>query len=196
MKCKICGQDNPLEASFCGSCGAVLADTIESVVPEAALTPSRVVPAVSVEYAGFWIRFAASIIDSIIVEAVYFLFAFLLYRAVIADLYSPFISVFWFPIPWLLPWLYYWLFIGLKGQTLGKMAVGIKVINIQGEKPGLGLAALREIVGKLVSSIVFCLGYLWIAFDEQKQGWHDKIASTYVVKVESHNMRGGYNEVS
>jgi len=41
-----------------------------------------------------------------------------------------------------LPWLYYWLFIGLKGQTLGKMAVGIKVVNAEGYMPGLGIAAL------------------------------------------------------
>jgi len=183
MKCKICRQDNPSEASFCGSCGAVLTTTVESVAPETVPAPPTVVPVVYVKYAGFWIRFGASLIDAIIVQAVYYLFAFLLYRVVIGDLHSHFISVFWFPIPWLLPWLYYWLFIGLKGQTLGKMAVGIKVVNAQGEKPGLGLAALREILGKLVSSIVFCLGYLWIAIDEQKQGWHDKIAGTYVVKV-------------
>jgi len=180
MKCKVCGQDNPLEASFCGSCGAALATTVESVVPEAMPAPSQIVPAVSVEYAGFWIRFAAYIIDTIIIQAVAYFFFFLLRTETIEYRYSYVFATFWLP----LPWLYYWLFTGLKGQTPGKMAVGIKVVNVQGDKPGLGLAALREILGKLVSTIAFCLGYLWIALDEQKQGWHDKIASTHVVKVE------------
>ena len=45
-------------------------------------------------------------------------------------------------------------------------------------------AALREILGKFISSAVFCLGYLWIAIDKEKRGWHDSIASTHVVKVE------------
>ena len=85
----------------------------------------------------------------------------------------------------LVPWLYYWLFTGLKGQTLGKMAVGIRVVNAEGSVPGLGMAALREIPGKIVSSIVICLGFFWIIWDVRKQGWHDKIAKTYVVRVES-----------
>ena len=83
------------------------------------------------------------------------------------------------------PWLYFWLFTGLKGQTPGKMAVGIKVVDARGEKPGLGVAALREILGKLISGLIFCLGYLLIAIDKEKRGFHDDIAGTHVVKVES-----------
>jgi len=63
------------------------------------------------------------------------------------------------------------------------MAVGIKVVNAQGNRPTLRVAALREVLGKLISTIVLCLGFLWIDRDKQKQGWHDRIAGTYVVKV-------------
>ena len=84
----------------------------------------------------------------------------------------------------LLLWLYYWLFTGLKGQTLGKMAVGIKVVNAEGSVPGLGIATLREVPGKIASYIVIFPGFLWIIWDRRKQGWHDKIAKTYVVRVE------------
>ena len=63
------------------------------------------------------------------------------------------------------------------------MAVGIKVVNYQGDRPGLGSAALREVLGKLISAVVLYIGFFWIAGDRQKQGWHDKIASTHVVKV-------------
>jgi len=83
------------------------------------------------------------------------------------------------------PWLYLWLFTGLKGQTLGKMVVGIKVVNAEGSIPGLGRAALREVLGKIISSIALCIGFLWIVRDGRKQGWHDKIANTYVVRAES-----------
>jgi uncharacterized RDD family membrane protein YckC len=171
MQCQVCGQDNPPEAGFCGNCGAVLAATAEPAVPAAVSTPPTVAPEVQAEYIGFWIRFVAAIIDAVILGAVNSLF----FIAIL-----PF-SLLWFP----LPWLYFWLFTGLKGQTPGKMVVGIKVVDAQGEKPELGTAALREILGKFVSGIAFCLGYLWIAIDEEKRGWHDSIASTHVVKVES-----------
>ena len=80
-----------------------------------------------------------------------------------------------------LSWLYHWLFTGLKGQTPGKMAMGIRVVDAQGWVPGLGIAALREFVGKFVSGTVLAIGLLWIALDSRKQGWHDKIAGTYVI---------------
>jgi len=121
---------------------------------------------------GFWIRFAAWVIDFIIVAVVSLILTRLPYWGG---------SV----LSFLLSWLYYWLFIGLKGQTPGKMAFGVKVVNARGEVPGLGYAALREIIGKFISGIALGLGYLWIAWDPQKQGWHDKIASTYVIKAKS-----------
>ncbi len=46
-----------------------------------------------------------------------------------------------------------------------------------------GRAAKREILGKFVSSILLGIGYLMVAFDSQKQGLHDKIADTYVIKL-------------
>jgi uncharacterized RDD family membrane protein YckC len=79
--------------------------------------------------------------------------------------------------------LYLWLMIGLRGQTLGKMVVGIRVVDARGEIPDLGRAALREIVGKWVSSLFLLLGFVWVLFDPRKQGWHDKIAGTYAVRV-------------
>ena len=177
MQCRICGQDNPPEASFCGKCGAVLATTTEPAATPAVTVPPTVAPVVQAEYMGFWIRFVAAIIDAIILGAI---FTILSLPAFTGAMFFPF-RFLWFP----LPWLYYWLFTGLKGQTPGKMAVGIKVVNAEGSIPGLVTAALREILGKFISSAAFCLGYLWIAIDTEKRGWHDSIASTHVVRVES-----------
>jgi len=170
VQCKVCGKDNPPEARFCANCGSSLVTTIEQPAPTVLPSAEPAAPEVAVEYMGFWIRVAAAIIDFLVILAVSALFSF---RPVGGG----------FAI--LVYWLYYWLFTGLKGQTLGKMAVRIKVVDAAGSVPGLGRAALREVLGKTVSSIAISLGFLWIIWDGQKQGWHDKIANTYVVKVES-----------
>lgn len=80
--------------------------------------------------------------------------------------------------------LYYVLMIGKRGQTLGKMALGIKVIKTDGNtRVGYLSAFLREIIGKIVSAMIFGLGYLWMLWDSKKQTWHDKIAKTIVIRV-------------
>ena len=132
--------------------------------------PPAAAPAVAVEYVGGMTRLGAAIIDGGIVFAISFVLFWL----------PRFAN--WVPIGFLLL-LYHWLFTGLRGQTPGKMAVGIKVVDVQGNRPTLRIAALREVLGKVISTVVLFLGFLWIDIDKQKQGWHDKIADTYVVKV-------------
>ena len=78
--------------------------------------------------------------------------------------------------------VYLWL-VSTRGQSPGKMALGIKIVRMDGSSLGFGGALIREIIGKLVSSLIFYLGYIWILFDGKRQGWHDKIAGTYVVKA-------------
>ena len=69
------------------------------------------------------------------------------------------------------------------GQTIGKMTIGVKVVGADGKPPSWGAAILRYI-GYMVNIIVFSIGFLWIVFDGKRQGWHDKLAGTYVVYVE------------
>jgi uncharacterized RDD family membrane protein YckC len=86
---------------------------------------------------------------------------------------------------WFVPWLaYFVLTTGLFGRTPGKMAVGI---HLRGEDGRLSWAAvgLREVVGKLISAAALGLGFLWIAFDREKRGWHDVIARTRAVRTTS-----------
>ncbi|KKQ59381.1 MAG: RDD domain protein, partial [Candidatus Daviesbacteria bacterium GW2011_GWA2_38_17] len=78
---------------------------------------------------------------------------------------------------------YYVWFQSRTGQTLGKKVMKIKVVNATGATPSLGTFALREILGKLASGLILGIGYLMVAWDSKKQGLHDKIASTYVVRV-------------
>ncbi len=170
-QCRHCGKINLPEARFCANCSSSLNIPIITVTEVVhSTTPPR--QAAFTEYEGFGKRFLAAIIDAAII-------AFLLY--IVSSRYhfsfSSWIVYIFFGL------LYHWLFIGLRGQTIGKMAVGIKVINDSGSPPGLGPAALREIIGKLLSTIFFFLGFLWMIGDKKKEGWHDKIAGTNVVKA-------------
>ena len=75
---------------------------------------------------------------------------------------------------------YFTYFHGSTGRTPGKSLMGLQVVSVQGTPLSYGTAFLRS-VGYLVSSLVFCLGFIWIGFDKRKQGWHDKIAGTVVI---------------
>lgn len=88
-------------------------------------------------------------------------------------------------ISMLITWGYFVLFTGIRGQTPGKMFMGIKVVDEQGNVPGIGRALLREVIGRFLSGIIFYLGYLWAAWDPRGQAWHDKIAGTLVVPVKA-----------
>lgn len=80
-------------------------------------------------------------------------------------------------------------FHGTVGQTPGKMLFGLRVIRITGQRMTFGIAFLRW-VGYLVSGLVFLLGFLWIGVDERKQGWHDKIAATLVIRTGNRSCAG------
>ncbi|GAC1486413.1 MAG: RDD family protein [Candidatus Limnocylindrales bacterium] len=78
-------------------------------------------------------------------------------------------------------YLYFWSHYG-HGQTLGMRALSMRVVKTDGGELGLGGALLRY-VGLLISMAALFIGVVWVAFDKNKQGWHDKIASTYVITV-------------
>ena len=76
---------------------------------------------------------------------------------------------------------YFWSAAG-NGQTLGSRALKIRVVKTDGSYLDYVGAFLRYI-GFVISCVVVFLGVIWAAFDAQKQGWHDKIAGTYVVRA-------------
>jgi uncharacterized RDD family membrane protein YckC len=77
---------------------------------------------------------------------------------------------------------YYYFTLVAYGQSLGKRILKLKVIRLDGSKPDWLTAALRQLLGYPLSGTVFLLGYLWVGWDSQKQGWHDKLARTLVVE--------------
>jgi uncharacterized RDD family membrane protein YckC len=77
----------------------------------------------------------------------------------------------------------YWVLpTGFWGQTAGKWVAGIIVIDGDGRVPGVAQAIPREMVGRVVSIAALLLGMAWILRNPQRQGWHDIIAGTYVVR--------------
>ncbi len=76
--------------------------------------------------------------------------------------------------------LYFFLFHALAGRTPGKRLMGLLVIDVYGDRPGLGRTLLRT-GGYLISALLLSLGFLWIGFDREKRALHDWLAGTYVV---------------
>lgn len=137
----------------------------------------------TVVYAGFGRRFLATIIDGFVVGLVEFAIMFV--TGFIFGLVN--LTGLGIMLGYILVLIvvlgYYIGFLVKKGATLGKMAMGLKVITVSGEPLTAGRVFLREIVGKFVSAIALYIGFLSILWDPKKQGWHDKIAGTLVVKA-------------
>src|SRR4051812_23551144 len=75
---------------------------------------------------------------------------------------------------------------GRTGQTVGKRALGIRVVDFNTGGPiGYGRATVR-LIGRYVSGVVCYLGYLWMLWDKEKQCWHDKFANDVVVPVSAY----------
>jgi len=86
----------------------------------------------------------------------------------------------------LLIWLLYFSYFegSSSGQTIGKRVLGIRVIDFSAGGPiGFGRGIVRTL-GRILSSIICELGYLWMLWDKEKQCWQDKIANTVVVPVQ------------
>ncbi len=80
-------------------------------------------------------------------------------------------------------WAYNVVMIKMFGSTVGKMALGLKVTDEEGNAPDWTTIIIREVVGKMVSLIILGIGYLMVIWDDNRQALHDKIAETLVVKV-------------
>jgi uncharacterized RDD family membrane protein YckC len=73
------------------------------------------------------------------------------------------------------------LFLFSRGTTPGKNMLRLTVIGENGQPASFWRMLLREWPGRFLSGLFFGLGYLWILFDRDRQAWHDKLASTFVV---------------
>lgn len=170
--CSNCGGRTDPAAEICMNCGVSLTTTVGT-------TGSSI-------YAGFWRRWVALWIDGIILSIPVFFISFVLgfaggvsgmnESAILGT--SVFVQLFTFPL--------YWLYSALmesssKQATLGKMALGIVVTDMDLQRISFGKATGRYF-GKIISGIILCIGYLMAGFTEKKQGLHDMMANCLVVK--------------
>lgn len=144
------------------------------------------------EYAGFWIRAVALIIDSIVLGVVNMVLSFALIGGSMgagmmgggmgADDYGTFGAMFavYYIVVLAINVAYYALMESSARQaTLGKMAVGIKVGDERGQRIS-GLNAVGRYFSKIISSLILGIGFIMAGFDPRKQALHDKIAGTVV----------------
>ncbi len=133
------------------------------------------------EFAGFWIRVLASLIDTLLLMAVTVPILIAVYgkeywsgsmSSGVLDLMLSYV----FPaVAVILFWVY-------KSATPGKMIFKLKVISLgDSEQLSVGQATGRYFA-YFLATLPLCLGLIWVAFDKRKQGWHDKLAGTAVVK--------------
>lgn len=151
------------------------------------------------EYAGFWMRLGAYLIDGIALWIICVILGSML--GIVA---FPFVFWAWAPMAdhmmayqplWVLlgriigfciwmamPAAYFICFWAVRGETLGMMALRIRVIHTDGSPVDWGAAVVR-FLGYIICWITLGLLFLWIAFDGRKQGLHDKMGDTYVIKL-------------
>ncbi len=219
MYCSKCGTQLPEGTSFCGACGQPTGG-----VPQAAVTPSMavgggsavpayaapgsvspyapsVVPAVLPSpYAGFWLRFLAYLIDSVLAGIVFGIFALLVvaivgvgyFRTIFESLNSEdstvpaaFIALILLASAFsiLITWVYYaWMESSQYQGTLGKMALGLIVTDQQGRPVTFARASGRFFAKIITGMIPLGIGYIMAGFTEKKQALHDMIAGCLVLR--------------
>lgn len=141
-------------------------------------------------YGGFWLRVLAYVIDAIVLNAAFFAIGAIVGVDMIPidptkldtaeDL--PNMGLFEL-IALAVTWLYFALMESSpRGATIGKMALGLRVVDEQGNRISFARATGR-FFAKFVSGIILLIGYLMVAFTERKRGLHDMMAGTLVIKT-------------
>ena len=133
------------------------------------------------DHAGFWVRLAALVIDGIILYILRTIISFSILATADPNslLFSVWLSVI---VNSLVVLLYYILLESGKNQaTLGKMALGIRVVDQRGERITV-LRAIARYFARILSTLTLLIGYFMAGFTQNKQALHDLICSTYVIR--------------
>jgi uncharacterized RDD family membrane protein YckC len=137
------------------------------------------------QYAGFWIRFAAKFIDSIILQIISLGTGFLLGAGIAAsntNIGETEINLLGGLIGLVTAAIFNIFFVGKYGATPGKMACKLRIVRPDGEPLSYWRAAGRHFA-EYLSSLILLIGYIMAGFDEQKRALHDRIADTRVIRL-------------
>jgi len=129
-------------------------------------------------YVGFWQRFAAFLIDWLVVFVVY---GPLVVMAFGSEYFSLEMPRYWDAATGLVIAVGTLLFWRYQGATPGKIAIAARIVDAETRGSPSTSRLVVRLFAYIVSALPLCLGFLWIAFDRRKQGWHDKIAGTVVI---------------
>jgi len=136
-----------------------------------------------IEYGGFWIRVIAALIDSALLIALTLPLLLWIYGESYLNTEQLIAGPADLLLSWIVPAIAVIIFWHYRSATPGKMVTKLKIIDAcSGGPPSTG-QLIGRYLGYYVSTIPLALGLLWVAFDDRKQGWHDKLAGTVVVRT-------------
>ena len=135
-----------------------------------------------VEYAGFWLRVGASLIDTILMMVIVVPVLSMIYGKGYWASEAVFLGAWDLLFNYIFPAIVVIVFWIVKSATPGKILLDISIVDAKtGGKPSNG-----QLIGRYfayyISVLPLMLGFIWVGFDKRKQGWHDKLAGTLVVK--------------
>lgn len=201
--CNRCGAQNSAQARFCANCGNFFTTDVSAAAPaEIPLQPEGAVPQAApavygtptaqLRYGGFWIRFVAFVIDALVVGIVVWPISGIialaiglaggavamptlgvhLVRGIVGLAFSACAN-----------WIYEAAMESSSKQaTLGKMALGLKVTDLEGRRISFARATGRHFA-KILSGMILLIGYIMAGFTQRKQALHDMIAGTLVKRT-------------
>jgi uncharacterized RDD family membrane protein YckC len=208
--CSKCGREISNATAFCPTCGQAVTLVVATAAPQASMTvaPIPSAPMVlanagygGVEYAGFWLRFVAYIIDGVVSGFAFLILLIPLFILTgagaalskigsgenISDDVAAFLGLGFlfgfFGIIFLVSWLYYALSESSSWQaTLGKKMLNLRVTDMTGQPISFGRASGRFFAKIITGMIPLMIGYILAGFTEKKQAVHDMIASCLVLR--------------
>ena len=134
------------------------------------------------EYVGFWARVAASLIDTVLLCIILYPVLTMIYGREYWTSASLIRGPADLVLQWVLPPLAIIAFWIARQATPGKMLIGAKIVDAETGAPLTRGQAIGRYLGYYVSLFGLGLGFFWVGWDKRKQGWHDKLAGTVVIR--------------
>jgi uncharacterized RDD family membrane protein YckC len=135
------------------------------------------------EYVGFWSRVLASLIDTVLICVILWPVLTLIYGREYWSATSLIKGPADLLLQWVLPPLAIIAFWIARQATPGKMVIRAKIVDAETGSAPTRLQAVGRYLGYYVSLFGFGLGFFWVGWDKRKQGWHDKLAGTVVIRA-------------
>ncbi len=134
------------------------------------------------EYAGFWIRVFATLIDAVLILVITLPILIWIYGIEYFHSETLIAGVWDFLLSWVFPAIAVILFWIYRSATPGKIAVRARIVDAKTGRHLTTAQCIGRYFAYFISILPLMLGFIWVGFDRRKQGWHDKLAGTVVIK--------------